>query len=136
SGASVNQFQIPNNPGQAPTYTAYGLTNFDSAKLNENQTERNYFTVLALQKSVGDFDAQLSYFTRYSSVHFMPDWVAALMFNGIATDVFRGSTVNGVQADTAWRINDAHTLRTGFSVSAEKSLVTNTSPVLPLDSAG
>jgi len=136
SGASVNQFQIPNNPGQTPSFTAFGISNFDSSKLNENQIERNYFTVLALQKSIGDFDAQLSYFTRYSSVHFTPDPIGDLMFNGTATDVFRGSTTNGVQADAAWRINDAHTLRTGFTVSAEKSQVTNSSLLLPLDAAG
>ena len=69
---------------------------FDSAQLNENQIERNHFAVLALQKSLADFDAQLSYFTRYASVHFFPDPVGDLMFNGTATDVFRGSLVNGI----------------------------------------
>jgi len=136
SGASVNQFQIPNNPGQPPTYTAFGQSNFDSSKLNENQIERYYFTVLALQKSVGDVDTQLSYFTRYASVHFTPDYLGDLMFNGIATDVYRRSETNGIQSDTAWRVNDAHTLRAGFSVSAEKTLVTGSSLALPLDSSG
>jgi opacity protein-like surface antigen len=133
SGASVNKFQIPDTPGLVPPFTAFGLTNFNSAQLNENQIERNYFTVLALQKTLGDVDAQLSYFTRYSSVHFTPDPVGDLMFNGTATDVFRGSQVNGVQADMAWRVNDAHTLRTGAYVSAEKSLVRTDYSLLPID---
>jgi outer membrane receptor protein involved in Fe transport/opacity protein-like surface antigen len=133
TGASVNKFQIPDNPGQVPSFTAFGRTNFDSAQLNENQIERNYFTVLALQKSVADVDLQLSYFTRYSSVHFTPDPIGDLMFNGAATDVFRGSTTNGIQADAAWRLNDAHTLRTGLYVSAEKSQVSTSYQLLPID---
>ncbi|PWT90625.1 MAG: hypothetical protein C5B56_05120, partial [Proteobacteria bacterium] len=81
----------------------------------------------------GDFDAQLSYFTRYSSVRFTPDLIGDLMFNGTATNVFRGSQVNGVQADTAYRVNEAHTLRAGTYVSAEKSLNTTTYALLPID---
>jgi len=106
---------------------------FDSAQLNENQIERNHFAVLALQKSLADFDAQLSYFTRYASVHFFPDPVGDLMFNGTATDVFRGSLVNGIQADTAWRMTDTHTIRSGLYVSGEKSLVQTNYQLLPID---
>jgi opacity protein-like surface antigen len=133
-GTSTAKFQIPNTPGMVPTFAAFGQTNFDSANINENQAERYQFGVLALQKSVANIDLQLSYFSRSSSVHFTPDPIADLMFNGVATDVTRKSLLNGIQGDAAVRLNESHTLRTGMFVSAEKSTVTNVSSLLPIDS--
>jgi outer membrane receptor protein involved in Fe transport len=133
SGVSNGTYQIPNNPGQPPAFTAFGVSNFDSALLNEHQNEFNQFNVVAYQKSVEDIDFQLSYFNRYSQLHFMPDPIGDLVFNGVASDVYRQSFVNGIQEDTAWRVGYAHTLRFGFSVSAERSLVNNISTVLPVD---
>jgi outer membrane receptor protein involved in Fe transport len=132
SGVSNGTYQIPNNPGQTPNNTAFGVSSFDSALLNEHQNEFNQFNVVAYQKSVDDIDFQLSYFNRYSQLHFMPDPVGDLVFNGVASDVYRQSFINGVQEDTAWRVGYAHTLRFGFSVSAERSLVNSASTVLPL----
>jgi outer membrane receptor protein involved in Fe transport len=135
SGVSNSTFQIPNNPGQTPNFNAAGVSNFDSASLNEHQNEFNQFNVLAYQKSVDDVDLQLSYFNRYSQLHFFPDPTGDLVFNGVSSNVYRQSFVNGIQEDTAWRVGFAHTLRFGFSVSAERSLVTNISTVLPVDPA-
>jgi outer membrane receptor protein involved in Fe transport len=132
SGVSNATFQIPNRPGQSPAFTAFGVSDFDSALLNEHQNEFNQFNVVAYQKSGDGIDYQLSYFNRYSQLHFMPDPVGDLVFNGVASNVYRQSYVNGIQEDTAYRIGYAHTLRFGFSVSAERSLVTNISTVLPL----
>src|ERR1700694_3884702 len=132
SGVSNSTYQIPNNPGQTPNFQAFGVSNFDSTFLNEHQNEFNQFNVVAYQKSVDDIDFQLSYFNRYSQLHFMPDPIGDLVINGVASNVYRQSYVNGIQEDTAWRVGYAHTLRFGFSVSAERSLVTNISTVLPL----
>jgi outer membrane receptor protein involved in Fe transport len=132
-GVSNSTFQIPNNPGQPSNFTAFGVSNFDSSTLNEHQNEFNQFNVVAYQKSVDDIDFQLSYFNRYSQLHFMPDPIGDLVINGVASNVYRQSYINGVQEDTAWRVGYAHTLRFGFSVSAERSLVTSISTVLPLD---
>jgi outer membrane receptor protein involved in Fe transport len=134
-GVSNSTFQIPNNPGQTPNFTAFGVSNFDSVFLNEHQNEFNQFNVLAYQKSSDGIDYQLSYFNRYSQLHFMPDPIGDLVFNGVSSDVYRQSYVNGIQEDTAWRVGFAHTLRFGFSASAERSLVTNISTVLPIDPA-
>src|SRR5262249_33893768 len=131
-GVSNGTYQIPNNPGQTPAYTAFGVSNFNSANLNEHQTEFNQFNVVAYQKSFEDFDMQLSYFNRYSQLHFYPHPIGDLVFNGVASDVYRQSFVNGIQEDTAWRVGYAHTLRFGFSVSSERTLVNNFSTVLPL----
>jgi outer membrane receptor protein involved in Fe transport len=136
SGISNASYQIPNNPGQPSSFTAFGISNFDTSLLNERQHELSQFNVLAYQKSVEDVDYQISYFNRYNQLHFRPDLIGDLVINGVASDVYRQSLVNGIQQDTAWRIGFAHTLRLGFSVSAERSLVTNISTVLPLDATG
>ncbi len=139
-GTSTSTYQIPNNPGQPPG-TSSGGNNFvtypfDSANLNERQTENNQFGVLAYQKSIDGLDLQLAYFTRYSTLHFMPDYVGDLAFNGVASDVYRRSLTNGIQADSSYKLTGSHTLRFGFQVSGEQSLVSNTSAVLPVDASG
>ena len=70
--------------------------------------------------------------TATAQLHFYPDPIGDLVFNGVASDVYRQSVVNGIQQDTAWRWGFAHTLRFGFTVSAERSLVNNGSTLLPL----
>jgi outer membrane receptor protein involved in Fe transport len=136
---STASFQIPNVPNAPPfsgITSAFGVSSFNSAGLNERQDEDTQLAVLALQRSVNGFDGQLSYFTRYDNLHFMPDPVGDLFLNGIASDISRQSYTNGVQGDASYLINAAHTLRMGFTVSAEKSWVDNTSWVEPLDVAG
>jgi outer membrane receptor protein involved in Fe transport len=80
-----------------------------------------------------DYDAQVAYFTRYNSVNFKPDTLGDMVFNGVASNVFRGAFVNGVQGDAAYRLNEAHTLRAGFISSGELTNVNNTDAVLPVD---
>jgi outer membrane receptor protein involved in Fe transport len=138
AGTSTNWFQIPNVPGQPvgtmgnpPVTSAFGVTNFNSATLNENQYEDTQFGVLALQRSVNGFDGQISYFTRYNFLHFTPDPIGDLLLNGVASDITRESLTNGIQADASYMINQAHTLRTGFTVSGEQTSVGNQSLVEP-----
>jgi outer membrane receptor protein involved in Fe transport/opacity protein-like surface antigen len=132
AGTYNANFQIP-NVFNAPTVlpSAFGVTTFDSSKLNERQNEQTQYGVLALQRSVNGFDGQLSYFTRYNNLHFIPDPIGDLLLNGIASDVSRQSYTNGFQGDAAYAITPAHTLRAGFSVSAEQVWVDNTSLVEP-----
>jgi outer membrane receptor protein involved in Fe transport len=137
AGTAINNFQIPNVPGQpigqsaVPVTNAFGATSFNSALLNENQVETTHFSVLSLQKSVDGFDGQLSYFTRYNQLKFTPDPIGDLLINGIASNVGRTSYTNGIQGDGSYLINSSHTLRAGFSVSAEQAFVGNTSLVEP-----
>jgi len=132
AGASYGRFQIPNSPGQTPNFTAFGVANFNSALLNENQLEQNYYGVAALQRSINGADVQLSYFTRYSSVHFTPDTIGDLVFNGVASDVFRSNFANGVTTDAAYRFNEAHTLRGGLLLRTDASNIVNTNTLLPV----
>ena len=133
AGTYNANFQIP-NVFNAPTVlnSAFGVTTFNSSKLNERQNEQTQYGVLALQRSVNGFDGQLSYFTRYNNLHFIPDPTGDLLLNGIASDVSRQSYTNGFQGDASYVINAAHTLRAGFTVSAEQIWVDNTSWVEPL----
>jgi outer membrane receptor protein involved in Fe transport len=134
TGASLGKFQIPDRPGGTPfpgVTSAFGSTNYDSTRLDENQQERTYFNVLSLQKSVNDVDFQLSYFNRYSSLHFVPDTAGDLFFNGIASDVYRATFANGITGDGSYKLNYWHTLRAGFSVTAESTRNTNLSTVEP-----
>jgi len=124
AGVSIQKFQIPNNPGQTPQFTAFGISDFDSAALNENQLERNFYSVVALQKKLTDADLQIAYFSRYSTIHFTPDPIGDIVFNGVASNVFRESFLNGIQADAAYRLDPAHTLRSGLYVSGEATQVT------------
>ena len=147
SGMSVQRYQIPDNPGQpvnaggfsgvggAP-YSVFGRTDGNSLNLNENQYETNAFGVVAWQHSSGDVDAQLSYFSRYSSLHFVPDVPNDLLFNNTATDVLRSSFLNGIQGDMAYKVTNVHTIRVGFLASGEQTQVKNLTTVEPLDPAG
>jgi hypothetical protein len=136
TGTSVANYQIPNNPGQPPQFEAFGIGYFNSGKLNENQVERSYYNVVALIHAGGDIDTQLSFFSRYSELHFVPDAVGDLVFNGVSSDVYRSSFVNGLQGDGAYRIGGGHTLRAGFTASGERTQTVNSSIIEPLDVNG
>jgi outer membrane receptor protein involved in Fe transport len=139
AGTSYNNFQIPNVPGASTNSlinTAFGVSNFNSALLNENQVEKTHFSVLSVQKSHDGFDGQLSYFTRYNELRFTPDPIGDLLINGIASNVGRISYTNGIAGDGSYRLSDSHTLRAGFSVSGEQVGVENTSLVENLDPTG
>jgi len=151
TGVSEQRYQIPSNPGQMPNgggfagangtpaggpYSAFGTTNGSSGAINENQYEKNTFFVAAWQRSEGDIDMQVSYYNRYSELHFVPDPVGDLLFNNIDTDVFRSTFVNGIQGDFSFKLNDAHTLRTGFVTQGEQTRVRTLSTVEGLDAFG
>jgi outer membrane receptor protein involved in Fe transport len=135
-GGFSGQFQIPNNPGQTPSFVVNGISNFNSANLNETQRETNDFAIISLQKHVNDVDLQVSPYVRYSSLRFSPDWLGDLMFNGIAQQATRSDTAYGVQTDGSWRINEQHTLRAGFQVEQEMTSGNTFSQVLQTDSSG
>ena len=86
---------------------------------------------MALQKSLNDLDFQIAAFTRYSTLHFVPDTVGDILFNGQATDVYRRSVATGLQGDGSYRLSDAHTLRAGFTASGESTRTSNIATVLP-----
>jgi outer membrane receptor protein involved in Fe transport len=136
SAFSNSQFQIPNNPGQTPLGDfpfAAPVTNYSSSALNENERDIYAVNIASLQKHGTDGDAQLAAYSRYAQVHFIPDIFGDMVFNDVASDVIRQSTLTGLQFDTSYIANDRHTLRAGFAASGEQTNVTNTSTVMPGD---
>lgn len=135
-GVTNNRFEIPNNPGQEPTFGYLDVTNFDSAQLNERQQEKTRFGVLSLQGKLGDTAYQVSAGQRYSGLHFTPDDIGDLMFNGVASDVRRANRASTLQADFATPLGDSHTLRYGMYASFERASATNDALVFPADADG
>jgi outer membrane receptor protein involved in Fe transport len=135
TGESQSRFQIP-NVTDSPPLGDFGGDSFNSANLNENEDDSFVFNILALQTHTLNFDSQLSFYSRYANIHFIPDIFGDLVFNDVASDVTRRSFLNGIQFDSSYKINEAHTVRAGFAVTGEQTWVNNTSTVLPLDADG
>ncbi len=129
-GVSDSRFQIPDVPGRTPGYTLAGSPAVNSAALDANQRERNRYAVLSYQASLGSkVDYQASLFTRSSDVHYQPDPVGDLVFNGVAADILRSNRASGVQADLSWRLGPRHTVRAGLFGQAETYDVGNNASV-------
>jgi outer membrane receptor protein involved in Fe transport len=128
-GSFVGHFQIPNSEGTTPSFTVNGIADFDSTKVNETQLEQNYYAVLSYLKAEKDLTYQIALFTRYSDLHFHPDPLADLLFNGIAQDFHRSSIATGLQAEGSYVLTPTHTLRAGGLVTTERVSVQTTSSV-------
>jgi outer membrane receptor protein involved in Fe transport len=138
--ASNSQFQVPNTPGvdagTSPDGTPWVPGFFDSTHLDENQHEQNYYGVISLQKSLGDLNYQVSVLGRDSQVHFNPDPVGDLYFNGVASDVARKLLSAGLQLDGSYAVTDRHTVRAGAMVLRESVTADSTTTVFPVDDNG
>ncbi len=136
-GTTDNRFEIPNVPGQSPGFTLDSAPPKDSSTLDARQRERNRFAVLSYQGSAGaSLDYQVSVFHRTTDVHYQPDPVGDLEYNGIAADILRRNEASGLQADLSWRLNPTHTLRAGLFGQHEKFTVENGASVFPADADG
>jgi len=124
-------FQIPNTPGQVPSFQVGAQTGFNSTLLNETQAESNDYAAVSYLKSTETYDFQVSAFARYSQLAFSPDVVGDLMFNGIAQNATRRDFAQGVQADATYRVASDHTLRYGGVFQVERATSNTTSQVFP-----
>jgi outer membrane receptor protein involved in Fe transport len=137
--ASYSNFQVPNTPGLPPGTAPGGDQwlsgqTYNSVALNENQNEQNYYGVASYQESAGDLNLQASVFGRNSNVHFTPDPVGDLFFNGVASDVDRNLYSGGLQTDASYSLGDKHTIRTGILVMDEYLSSDSTSMAILMDS--
>ena len=82
--------------------SAFGVTNFNSALLNENQNEYTQYGVLALQKSrtASTGNCPISPVTVDCITRRIR---SAILINGVASDVVRQSYTNGIQADGSYQ---------------------------------
>src|SRR5580658_4932756 len=137
-GTSDDAFQIPNQRGLEPTLglDVNGQTTFLSDDLNETQHEAAQYAVLAWQHAAGELNWQTAVSARYTTLHFAPDWVGDLLFNGIAQDALKDDTAFAWQTDGSYKVGDAHTVRAGFFLQHDSSQSYTTSQVLPINAAG
>jgi len=150
--ASYSEFEVPNTPdvlpGNSPTpsnptavpwYTfmpGQSATSFNSSNLNERQNEQNYYGVVAYQKAADNLNYQVSTFIRNSDVHFMPDTVGDLYFNGEASDVDRKLYSAGLQADASCDLGEKNKIRGGALFLSEYVTADSTSTVFPVGPDG
>lgn len=136
-GSNIGSFQIPNQPGIAPSYAVNGSTNFDSASLDQNQRQQTHFAVLAYQHSSGGFDLQVAPFMRRAHAHFLPDAKGGeLAFNGADSDLDETSIAMGVQSDASLVASDRHTVRFGLLYQNERTTTASVNRVFAVDALG
>ena len=140
AGTSVDRFQIPNLRGVhsqdvfSPPLTVDGVSDFLSDDLDENQREITHFAALSLQHSSGPLSVQTSLVARYSSLDFSPDPnLGDLLFNGISQSAFKRDLAYGLQSDAAYKLSEAHTVRAGLFVQADRLTSDTASQVLQTD---
>jgi len=135
-GSAVSLFQIPNNPGQSSSFALAGAPLVSSSALNETQREETQYATVAWQGGNGDFNFQLAPYARYTLLHYSPDPIGDLEYNGIASDVQRSNFATGLQGDSSYPIGNDHILRAGFSTQHEKAVSNNSSAVFALNAVG
>ncbi|MGH8117891.1 MAG: TonB-dependent receptor [Rhodanobacteraceae bacterium] len=135
-GVANNRFQLPNNPDQQPEFGYLDQTDFNSAGLNERQIEITRFGIVSLQGKAGQTDYQISLGQRYSGVHFLPDAIGDLMFNGVASTINQGDRTSTLQADFATPVGKRNTLRYGIYGVYDKAGTASSSLVFPADDDG
>ena len=142
-GTYNGRFQIPTNPNQPVGFSLAGYSDvnagtnsYASSQVNEQQREVNRFAVLSFQKTTDRFDYQVSAFHQYSNLHFTPDSIGDLIFNGVASDTLRSNSANGLQVDVAYRLNSEHTLRFGGQYTRQTTESNNAVSVFSVDDTG
>ena len=114
-GGDETNFQIPNTPGLPTAFVVNGSTEFNSAKLNENQAENSSYGILTYQKKSDVFNLQASIFTRYSGVLFRPD--------NIGRSLLQRSCFAGRSTDHHQRRGTRHELRSQRSKYPARRIV-------------
>jgi outer membrane receptor protein involved in Fe transport len=109
---------------------------FLSNDLNENQHELASYAIVSWQHSQGPLNWQTSLSARYTSLHFAPDWIGDVLYNGIGQDAFKKDTALAWQTDSSYKIGTTHTLRAGFFFQHDSATSDTTSQVLAVDAAG
>lgn len=135
AGSSNDYFQIPNTPGLAPQlgFSVNGETDYPSARLDETQREITRFGIVTYLHDGKSFDFQVSGLARYSSLHFSPDPIGDLLYDGIAQRALKEDRSGGVQAEGAYYPGTMHTLRGGILIKTDQTSSDTSSLVLPVD---
>ena len=141
-GTSDESFQIPNRRGLNAAdpgglgLTVQGVSNFPSEQLNERQRENTQFGALSYLHTADRTTVQLSVYSRYSTLTYIPSGLGDLLFDGISQNAAKSDLATGVQAEGVYDLTPQHTLRGGVIAQVDRSISDTTSQVLPIDAAG
>jgi outer membrane receptor protein involved in Fe transport len=128
---SYADFELPNTPGLLPNYQLAGNPPADSAAVDNNQNEQNYYAVLSYQVRAGNLSAQVSALTRYTDIRFSPDRTQELLFDGNAAQVKNSDLADGLQVDVSYILGDRHTIRVGMLATYDIERLDTDSAVFP-----
>ncbi len=139
--ASHSDFQVPNSPNGTDYFTANSFVNpgfpiINSADVNDQQIEQNFYGVVAYQKAEDKLNYQVSAFTRFSEVNYLPDVNGDLGYNGIASKLNDSILTNGLELDGSYELNEQHILRAGSMFTISDAINDSNSFVFPLDGSG
>ncbi len=135
AGATDQTFQIPDPVGLQPSngYQYQGQTTFPSQDINQNQREINTFAAGTYLYATGDFSGQAAVFARYSSLRYTPDPLAELLYNGFDQVARKEDIAIGFQAEGAYKLGTAHTIRAGLIFENDRSNSTTTGQAFEAD---
>jgi hypothetical protein len=139
AGTWVSNAQFPNWPGQSPAYELQGVNPADhpSIGLNNSLSQQEYFAAVSMQGALSpNLSYTLAYTTHYVTLGFSPDDAGDLLYQGVASNVFHSDWANTLQSDMTYRVNEAHTVKTGFYVGEYGIELDDTSLVFPANSQG
>jgi outer membrane receptor protein involved in Fe transport len=137
-GTSISDFQIPNRQGVHPDLglVVNGQSDFLSDDLDERQHESTSYAIASYLRTTDKLTTQASLFARYSALTFRPDDLGDLLFDGIAQDADKKDFAAGLQLESVYDLNDAHTLRGGIIIQGDRATSDTASQVLPVDVSG
>ncbi|THD81122.1 MAG: TonB-dependent receptor [Phenylobacterium sp.] len=137
-GTSQESFQIPNVSGLHPDagFSVNGVTDFASQDLNQRQRETTSYAIGAYQVSTERFTGQASVFARTSQLTYTPDVTGELLFNSIAQAAKKTDLSLGTQIEGVYKLSDAHTIRGGVIISADRTTSDTNSQVFEVDDNG
>lgn len=138
--ASHSDFQIPNSPNGSPFLDSAGnplsLPSIDSSDVNDRQIEQNFYGIATYQKAEDKLNYQVSAFTRFSEVQYLPDNTGDLEYNGVASTINDSILTNGLELDGSYALNNTNTLRAGSMFTISRAVNDNNSLVFPDSGSG
>ena len=140
-GVSDQTFQLPDTPGlnsvdDGEGFAVNGVSSFDSDHINSRQRETTDYGIASWLTTNDSFTGQVSLFARYSRLLYTPDIDPELAFNGVAQRADKQDSSVGIQAEGAWTIDYANTLRFGLIASGDHSVSKTLTYVFDLDDEG
>ena len=148
TSASYADFQIPNSfktfdensPDYSTIYNVAGVNPHDPsmnwAKMNDSQTEQNYYAVLSYQRTTEKLNFQASPYFRYGRIDYTPDRDRDLIYQGVSEHEVNDFTTGGMQFDLSYAIAPKHTVRAGLLGQYTSERLDTNTLAFPVDAQG